>query len=86
MIATIFFLATALALPAAVAVEPPCTTGTPVVTYGYTINYAEATPTAMPFGQGYQPEPAWGSSHVVATYVSSVPGGSNRCGQYSTTD
>lgn len=55
--------------PTAAAAAAPCTTGVPVVTAGYTINYAPAVPTVA-FQQGYQPEPAWAKGHVVGTYVS----------------
>ncbi|KAI5924395.1 hypothetical protein F4810DRAFT_709730 [Camillea tinctor] len=50
----------------------PCTTGTPTVTAGYTIDYAPAKPT-IAFEEGYKPEPAWASSHVAATYSFGVP-------------
>ncbi|CAJ2508138.1 Uu.00g093240.m01.CDS01 [Anthostomella pinea] len=57
-----------------VAAAKPCTTGTPVVTAGYTINYALATPTATgTFRNGYQPEPGWAGEHVVGTYTFGVP-------------
>ncbi|KAH8197134.1 hypothetical protein TruAng_008700 [Truncatella angustata] len=50
----------------------PCTTGAPVVTAGYTINYAPATPTANAADSGWQPDPVWGSQHVAATYTYGV--------------
>ncbi|KAI1879093.1 hypothetical protein JX265_003270 [Neoarthrinium moseri] len=72
--ALVAFLATAaIALPAADASDKACTTGTAVVTAGYTINYAPATPTATIAGAGYHPEPAWESGRVVATYTYGVP-------------
>ena len=49
-----------------------CTTGTPVVTAGYTINYAPAEPTVVQSGVGYKPEATWASQHVAATYVSTT--------------
>lgn len=55
--------------PTPTAAAVPCTTGDPVVTAGYTINYAPAIPTAV-FEAGYQPEPVWAKEHVVGTYVS----------------
>lgn len=63
---------------AAAAVEPtettaahPCTTGSPVVSYGYTINYALATPTAEAQARGgYEPDPSWSSAHLLGTQVS----------------
>ncbi len=55
--------------PAPAPAAVPCTTGSPVVTAGYTINYAPAVPT-IAFQQGYQPEPAWSEGHVVGTSVS----------------
>ncbi|KAI1406400.1 hypothetical protein F4819DRAFT_481508 [Hypoxylon fuscum] len=58
--------------PTAAAAAAPCTTGVPVVTAGYTINYAPAVPTVA-FQQGYQPEPAWAKGHVVGTYTFGVP-------------
>lgn len=66
--------AAGLAFPATQAPAPtpaaaPCTTGSPVVTAGYTISYAPAVPTVA-FQNGYQPEEAWSKSHVIATYVS----------------
>ncbi|KAI8966170.1 hypothetical protein F5Y11DRAFT_214977 [Daldinia sp. FL1419] len=68
---------TALAFPAAETPTPtvkaaPCTTGAPVVTAGYTINYAPAVPTVA-FQNGYQPEEAWSKSHVIGTYTFGVP-------------
>ncbi|ETS77023.1 hypothetical protein PFICI_10897 [Pestalotiopsis fici W106-1] len=50
-----------------------CTTGTPVVTAGYTINYAPAEPTVIQSGVGYKPEATWASQHVAATYTYGVP-------------
>ncbi|KAK9775605.1 hypothetical protein SCAR479_07711 [Seiridium cardinale] len=50
-----------------------CTTGEPVVTAGYTINYAQASPTVVAADAGYQPDPVWGSQHVAATYTYGVP-------------
>ncbi|KAI1390729.1 uncharacterized protein F4822DRAFT_162281 [Hypoxylon trugodes] len=64
--------AAALAAPAATSSATPCTTGSPVVTSGYTINYAHAVPTPA-FENGYQPESAWSKSHVVGTYTFGVP-------------
>ncbi|KAI1477548.1 hypothetical protein F4774DRAFT_192365 [Daldinia eschscholtzii] len=69
--------ATGLAYPATEAPTPtpaaaPCTTGSPVVTAGYTINYAPAVPTVA-FQNGYQPEEAWSKSHVIGTYTFGVP-------------
>ncbi|KAI2621612.1 hypothetical protein GGR54DRAFT_72330 [Hypoxylon sp. NC1633] len=73
-----------LAVPAPAPAEAPtptvaaahavaaCTTGVPVVTAGYTINYAPALPTAI-FDTGYQPEPVWAKAHVVGTYTFGVP-------------
>ncbi|KAI1774210.1 hypothetical protein F4818DRAFT_76485 [Hypoxylon cercidicola] len=58
--------------PAPTPAATPCTTGDPVVTAGYTINYAPAIPT-IAFQQGYQPEPAWADGHVVGTYTFGVP-------------
>ncbi|KAI1501068.1 hypothetical protein F5X99DRAFT_428645 [Biscogniauxia marginata] len=58
--------------PAATQTVGPCTTGSPTVTAGYTINYAEAKPT-IAFEEGYQPEPAWADSHVIGTYTFGVP-------------
>ncbi|KAL7625001.1 hypothetical protein AAE478_004215 [Parahypoxylon ruwenzoriense] len=65
-------LALALAFPAETPAPTPCTTGSPVVTAGYTINYAPAVPTAV-FESGYQPEQAWAKEHVVGTYTFGVP-------------
>jgi hypothetical protein len=67
---TAFLIAGASALPAAADSDAPCTTGSPVVTAGYTIKYTPATPTAALDGPGFQPEPTWGKQHFVATYVS----------------
>lgn len=50
-----------------------CTSGEPVVTAGYTINYAPAAPTAVQSGVGYKPEAVWANDHIAATYVSSLP-------------
>ncbi|KAI1375127.1 hypothetical protein F4677DRAFT_141271 [Hypoxylon crocopeplum] len=58
--------------PTPTAAAAPCTTGEPVVTAGYTINYAPAIPT-VGFKAGYQPEPAWAGDHVVGTYTFGVP-------------
>ncbi|KAI2641432.1 hypothetical protein GGS26DRAFT_3838 [Hypomontagnella submonticulosa] len=58
--------------PTPTAAAVPCTTGDPVVTAGYTINYAPAIPTAV-FEAGYQPEPVWAKEHVVGTYTFGVP-------------
>ncbi|KAI1080692.1 hypothetical protein F5B20DRAFT_91260 [Whalleya microplaca] len=58
---------------ASTAAVGPCTTGDPVVTAGYTIKYAPATPTISAFENGYQPEPAWAENHVVGTYTFGVP-------------
>lgn len=70
-------LAAASRVVAAPAPEPtpaaagakPCTTGDPVVTSGYTIDYAWVQPTVIPAG-GYEPDPSWSSAHVVGTQVS----------------
>jgi hypothetical protein len=50
-----------------------CTSGEPVVTAGYTINYAPAAPTAVQSGVGYKPEAVWANDHIAATYVSGLP-------------
>ncbi|KAI1493245.1 hypothetical protein F5X96DRAFT_666894 [Biscogniauxia mediterranea] len=50
----------------------PCTTGTPTVTGGYTITYAQAKP-SIAFEQGYKPEPAWAKDHAVGSYTFGVP-------------
>ncbi|KAI1635730.1 hypothetical protein F4809DRAFT_663695 [Biscogniauxia mediterranea] len=69
-------LSRALILSAAAAVATqtagPCTTGSPTVTAGYTISYAQAKPT-IAFERGYKPEPAWAEGHVVGTYTFGVP-------------
>ncbi|RYP66763.1 hypothetical protein DL769_005939 [Monosporascus sp. CRB-8-3] len=44
----------------------PCTQGNPVVTEGYTINYAWAGPTPHN-GSRFEPSASWSSGHVVAT-------------------
>ncbi|KAH9909582.1 hypothetical protein F4778DRAFT_775499 [Xylariomycetidae sp. FL2044] len=53
---------------------PSCTTGLPVTTSGYSINYAQATPT-IAFNIGYRPEPAWASAHYMSdmSYGGSEP-------------
>ncbi|KAI2466714.1 hypothetical protein F4781DRAFT_340123 [Annulohypoxylon bovei var. microspora] len=66
-----------LALPASETPSPtvaaaPCTSGTSIVTAGYTINYAPAVPTVV-FEDGYQPADAWMADHVVGTYTFGVP-------------
>ncbi|KAI1101972.1 hypothetical protein F4804DRAFT_282574 [Jackrogersella minutella] len=66
-----------LAYPATEAPTPtaaavPCTTGAPVVTAGYTINYAPAVPTVV-FANGYQPAATWAQEHIVGTYTFGVP-------------
>ncbi|KAI0007370.1 hypothetical protein F4779DRAFT_513083 [Xylariaceae sp. FL0662B] len=61
------------AAAAAASTASPCTTGEPVVTAGYTIKYAPATPTQAALEHGYQPEPAWAENHVVGTYTFGVP-------------
>lgn len=53
-------------VPATVA----CTTGTPVTTAGYQVNYVQATPAGYATNAGYQPRSDWASQHVVASYVS----------------
>lgn len=72
--ALVALLATANASPAYIVNDSPvvvCTTGSPVVTAGYTINYAPATPTAKLISDsGYQPDASWGIQHMAATYVS----------------
>ncbi|KAI0834729.1 hypothetical protein F5Y06DRAFT_150748 [Hypoxylon sp. FL0890] len=69
----------ALGLAYAAADEPTvtaaatCTTGAPMTTAGYPMSYyTPAIPTAK-FENGYQPEPAWSSSHVVGTQTFGVP-------------
>ncbi len=74
VMSAILSAALGLAYPAAETPSPtiaarPCTTGSPVVTAGYTIKYAPAVPTGR-FDDGYQPEQAWSKDHVVGTYVS----------------
>ncbi|KAI1464504.1 uncharacterized protein F4812DRAFT_467084 [Daldinia caldariorum] len=76
-LSTVAVVAAGLAFPAAEAPAPtpaaaPCTTGEPVVTAGYTINYAPAVPTVA-FQKGYQPDEAWSNSHVIGTYTFGVP-------------
>ena len=71
-------LATTLAAAGGQAVEStgtttahPCTTGTPVVSYGYTISYALVTPTVeAQLREGYEPDPSWSSAHLLGTEVS----------------
>ncbi|KAI1761321.1 hypothetical protein GGR53DRAFT_36712 [Hypoxylon sp. FL1150] len=58
--------------PAPTPAAAPCTTGSPVVTAGYTIAYAQALPT-IAFSEGYQPDPAWAKSHDVGSYPFGVP-------------
>ena len=54
-------LASAIAAPEPTETAPathPCTAGTPVVSYGYTISYARAAPTAeAQVRGGYEPDP-----------------------------
>ncbi|KAI0470942.1 hypothetical protein GGR56DRAFT_121629 [Xylariaceae sp. FL0804] len=63
------------ALHYALAPSPTCTTGTPVVTGGYTINYAPAVPAvgALADGSGFRPEPAWAADHLVGSNTFAVP-------------
>ncbi|KAK7750225.1 hypothetical protein SLS62_007855 [Diatrype stigma] len=49
-----------------------CTTGTPVSTSGFNIDYAWVEPTVIPEA-GYQPDPSWSSEHVVGTQTFGVP-------------
>ena len=52
----------------------PCTAGSPVVSYGYTISYARATPTAeAQVRAGYEPDPSWSSEHLLGTQVRAAP-------------
>lgn len=70
-----------LALPAADAPTPTaravasalvsCTTGSSVVTAGYTISYAPAVPTG--FQSGYQPAEDWAAAHSKASYTFGAP-------------
>ncbi|ORY71334.1 uncharacterized protein BCR38DRAFT_404429 [Pseudomassariella vexata] len=67
-----FLLAPTLAIPqqssVATSSKTACTTGTRIVTAGYTINFAKATPTVDSFnGKAYQPDPTWASKHVMGT-------------------
>ncbi|KAI1801024.1 hypothetical protein F4811DRAFT_481351 [Daldinia bambusicola] len=76
-LSTVAVAAVGLAFPATGTPAPtpaaaPCTTGSPVVTAGYTINYAPAVPTVA-FQNGYQPDEAWSKSHVIGTYTFGVP-------------
>ncbi|KAI1206276.1 uncharacterized protein F4807DRAFT_463764 [Annulohypoxylon truncatum] len=77
ILAVVASAALGLALPASESSSPtvtgtPCTSGSPVVTAGYTINYAPAVPTVV-FENGYQPVEAWASAHVKSTYTFGVP-------------
>ncbi|KAK6834059.1 hypothetical protein PG987_008753 [Apiospora arundinis] len=62
----------AAATPSLVLRETPCTSGTPVTTAGYPINYSHVTPTQFA-GQAYQLDSAWASSHFLGTYTYGVP-------------
>ncbi|KAI1819818.1 hypothetical protein F4861DRAFT_109041 [Xylaria intraflava] len=63
-------------LPASTTATPAtaCTTGTPTTTAGFPISfYVKATPASSSFAQGYEPEPAWASQHLVGTNTFGVP-------------
>ncbi|EMR67094.1 hypothetical protein UCREL1_5909 [Eutypa lata UCREL1] len=66
----------ALAVPepteAPSATAKACTTGTPVFTSGFNIDYAWVEPTVVLEG-GYQPDPSWSSEHLVGTQTFGVP-------------
>ncbi|KAI1458911.1 hypothetical protein F4805DRAFT_106557 [Annulohypoxylon moriforme] len=64
--------AVGLALPAADAAAATCTSGSSVVTAGYTITYAAAVPTVV-FENGYKPAEAWATSHTKGSYSFGVP-------------
>ncbi|KAI1093910.1 hypothetical protein F5B19DRAFT_490950 [Rostrohypoxylon terebratum] len=62
---------TPVATATASALASACTAGSPVVTAGYTINYAPAVPTG--FQNGYQPAEAWAAAHSKASYTFGAP-------------
>ncbi|KAI0015102.1 hypothetical protein F4780DRAFT_784464 [Xylariomycetidae sp. FL0641] len=69
---TTALLGTAAAARPATEAPSACTTGAPVVTAGYTINYAPATPTAA-FAHGFQPAPGWAGAHLRGSYTFGCP-------------
>ncbi|KAI0884247.1 uncharacterized protein GGS22DRAFT_189378 [Annulohypoxylon maeteangense] len=58
--------------PTASAAAATCTSGSSVVTAGYTINYAAAVPTVV-FENGYQPAEDWAAAHSKGSYTFGVP-------------
>ncbi|KAI1126413.1 hypothetical protein F5Y10DRAFT_244959 [Nemania abortiva] len=78
--ATLSFLASSITVLGVALPEPTatpttaCTTGTPMTTAGYPMPYyAQATPSAGKFTNGYRPEPRWANQHHVGSYTFGVP-------------